>query len=430
METNKQLRSEQTVIIIGAGAAGLIAARQLSGAGMKVIVIEAQSNPGGRMHTLRQPGFSIPLEAGAEFIHGELPITLGLLQEAGIEFSAIAGEMKTVRSGNWITDDPMNEFWDELMAKMNEVKEDMTIDAFLAQHFSDPKYTRLRDSVIRFAEGFDLADTHKASMLALRQEWENGFEEEQYRITGGYILLAEYLVDCCRKNNVEFYFSADVKEISWSSNQVTVSTGESKFEGNKLLVTVSTGIMQSGKIRFIPEPNEALQAYANIGNGSVIKFMLEFNQGFWRDELKDAGFVLSDEPVPTWWTQGPGDSKLLSGWLGGPSVIKQSSMPDHALLELALKSLSAIFHLPLEQLQEILVNSKIVDWTNHPVSLGGYSYSLPQSEEAKKVLNIPIEDTLFFAGEALYSGDAPGTVEAAFSTGEQAAVRILGSHGI
>jgi len=427
METNKKLQSGETVIIIGAGAAGLIAARQLSDAGMKVIVIEARSFPGGRMHTLREPGFSIPVEAGAEFIHGELPITLGLLQEAGIEFSAIAGEMKTVRSGKWIPDDPMNESWDELMAKMKEAKEDMTIDAFLMQHFSDPKYAKLRDGVKRFAEGFDLADTNKASMLALKQEWENGFEEEQYRITGGYILLAEYLVDCCRKNNVEFYFSAEVTEISWSSNRVTVITRESKFEGTKTLVTVSTGIMQSGKIRFIPEPHAALQAYANIGNGSVIKFMLEFNDAFWRDELKDAGFVLSDEPVPTWWTQGPGDSKLLSGWLGGPSVLQRSSLPGDELLDLALKSLSAIFHVPAKDLQQKLVKSKIVDWTNHPISLGGYSYSLPQSAEAKKVLNTPIEDTIFFAGEALYSGDAPGTVEAALSSGEQAAVRVLGS---
>ena len=146
---------------------------------------------------------------------------------------------------------------------------------------------------------------------------------------------------------------------------------------------------------------------------------------FWQEKIRDAGFVLSDEAVPTWWTQAPGDSKLLSGWLGGPSVIQRSSMPEDALLELALKSLSAIFHIPVGELQQMLVKSKIVDWTNHAISLGGYSYSLPQSEEAKKVLNTPIEDTLFFAGEALYSGDAPGTVEAAFATGEQAAVRIL-----
>ena len=418
---------EQTVIIIGAGAAGLIAARQLSDAGMRVIVLEAASFAGGRMHTLREPGFSIPLEAGAEFIHGKLPVTLGLLQEAGIEFTAIAGEMKTVRSGNWITEDPMNAFWEELMQKMNEVKEDTTIDAFINQHFSDPKYRALRESIVRFAEGFDLADTHKASVLALKQEWANGFEEEQYRITGGYILLVEYLLERCQANNVEIILSSEVTEISWKSNQVTVRTNNSEFEAQKVLVTVSTGIMQSGKMRFIPEPTAALQAYNDIGYGSVIKFMLEFSTAFWNKDINDAGFVLSDEQVPTWWTQSPGDSKLLTGWLGGPSVLERASMSENELLDQALTSLSAIFHLPVDELQGMLVNSKIVDWSRHPISYGGYSYSLAASGDAKKVLATPVENTLFFAGEALYAGDAPGTVEAAFITGQEAAVAILGS---
>ena len=163
----------------------------------------------------------------------------------------------------------MNEFWDELMARMNEAKEDTTIDAFLAQHFSDPKYSGLRDGVIRFAEGFDLADTHKASMLALMKEWENGFEEEQFRITGGYILLTEYLVDCCRKNNVEFYFSSEVKEVEWSNNRVIVSTGDSKFEGTKVLITVSIGILQAGKIRLMPEPRASRRSLPVISRTCV-----------------------------------------------------------------------------------------------------------------------------------------------------------------
>ncbi|HSB91687.1 MAG TPA: NAD(P)/FAD-dependent oxidoreductase [Flavitalea sp.] len=427
METNTKLPNEQTVIVVGAGAAGLIAARQLADAGTRVILLEAASVPGGRMHTLREPGFSIPVEAGAEFIHGQLPITLGLLQEAGIEFTAIAGDMKTVRSGNWLAEDPMNKFWDELMQKMNETKEDLTVDAFLAKHFSDHTYATLRISVKRFAEGFDLADPARASTLALKQEWANEFEEEQYRIQGGYILLAEYLLECCRDSNVEIHFSSVVKEVSWGYDQVTVRTADSEFQGHKVLLTVSAGIMQSGQIRFTPEPSAVLQAYKDIGYGSVIKFLLEFSKAFWKNDLKDAGFVLSDEAIPTWWTQAPGDSTLLTGWLGGPSALRRSSMPEHELLDLALASLSAIFHLPASELKDILVKSRIVNWSKHPIALGGYSYSLPASDQAKKILAEPVEDTLFFAGEALYLGDAPGTVEAAFITGQEAAIRILGA---
>src|SRR6478609_1643355 len=153
MTINKQLPGEQTVLIIGAGAAGLLAARQLSSAGMKVIVVEAASYAGGRMHTLKEDGFSEPVEAGAEFIHGNQPITLGLLEEAGIEFTTITGEMKTVRAGQWLKDDPMGAFWEEMIQRMNDVKHDITIDAFMNKHFNDSRYAPLRVSIIRFAEG-------------------------------------------------------------------------------------------------------------------------------------------------------------------------------------------------------------------------------------------------------------------------------------
>jgi monoamine oxidase len=225
---------------------------------------------------------------------------------------------------------------------MNDVKQDITINEFMNKYFSDSKYAPLRDSIIRFAEGFDLADTNKASVLSLREEWSHEFEEDQYRITGGYSLLAEYLADCCKRNKVQFYFSSEVSEISWSPHKVVVHTLNGTIEGNKLLITVSAGIVQSGKLRFKPEPTETLAAFNDIGYGTVMKFLLEFREPFWIDFLVNAGFVLSDEPVPTWWTQS-GDSKLLTGWLGGPSVTQRTSMSDIELIDLALQSLSAIF---------------------------------------------------------------------------------------
>src|SRR5882724_10312451 len=91
----------------------------------------------------------------------------------------------------WKVQDDFTIGWKELMNRMNEVKEDMTMDAFLEKNFSDEKYTNLRNSVLRFAEGFDLADTSKASVLALREEW-MGEEGQQFRIAGGYDQLINY----------------------------------------------------------------------------------------------------------------------------------------------------------------------------------------------------------------------------------------------
>ncbi|MGC4035755.1 MAG: FAD-dependent oxidoreductase [Chitinophagaceae bacterium] len=86
------------IIIVGAGASGLIAARELSAKGYSCCVLEAASFPGGRIHTTKEE-FSLPTELGAEFIHGELPLTLSLLNESGITYLSLEGEFKTIRNG-------------------------------------------------------------------------------------------------------------------------------------------------------------------------------------------------------------------------------------------------------------------------------------------------------------------------------------------
>jgi len=92
--------------------------------------------------------------------------------------------MTRVENGEWKTQQDFTIGWDELIKKMNEIKEDLTIDEFLQKNFTDKKYKELRTSVLRFAEGFDLADTSKASVLAIREEW-MAEEDEQYRVVGG-----------------------------------------------------------------------------------------------------------------------------------------------------------------------------------------------------------------------------------------------------
>src|SRR6267154_6917967 len=84
------------IIVIGAGAAGLMAARQLAGAGKKVCLLEAQERTGGRIHT-----FDNGLEAGAEFVHGLLPVTFGIIKEADLKAVEVEGQMMRVKNGTW-----------------------------------------------------------------------------------------------------------------------------------------------------------------------------------------------------------------------------------------------------------------------------------------------------------------------------------------
>src|SRR5579859_568209 len=116
-----------TVLVIGAGAAGLMAARDLSAAGLPVIVLEAAAQPGGRIRTLHAAGFSRPVEVGAEFVHGNLPLTMQLLKEAGISYREAGGGMAMVRNGKWTEQDAFGGHWPALIQQMGKLGQDIPI---------------------------------------------------------------------------------------------------------------------------------------------------------------------------------------------------------------------------------------------------------------------------------------------------------------
>lgn len=412
------------VIIIGAGAAGLLAMRELAEAGYHVCMLEAAEIAGGRIATIKE-GFQSHVETGAEFIHGKLPLTFRLLKEAGLSYEVVEGKMIGVQNGTWQTEEH-DEHWDEFMKQLGRLKTDITILQFLEENFSKPEYIDLRQAVQRFSEGFDLADISKASMLSLKDEWKD-IEKKQYRIKGGYIQLIDHLVNCCRQLNTEFYFNTCANKIEYENGNATVHTTDNKkFHAKKLIITVSAGILQSGTIQFKPELTDHAVAIQGLGFGAVIKFLLEFKTCFWKEFDDETGFLLTDEEVPTWWTQLPAESNLLTGWLGGPNATKKVFEPNASLLQTALLSLSSIFRMPPGMLQEELTNYKIINWLNQPFIKGGYSYNTLHSEQAIKILSSPVDDTIYFAGEAISKSESQGTVESALQSGHDTAKMLIG----
>ncbi len=420
----------ETIIVIGAGAAGLMTAYELSKRKKKIIVLEAADRLGGRIHTYTGYEFSEPVELGAEFIHGKLPLTLNLLEEAAIKYYPVKGKMFHLEHGRFKKQNGFNQYWSELMKCMKELKEDMPLLDFLQQLFGDNKYEGLRESAKRFAEGFDVADVSKVSTRALYKEWSEE-HDQQYRIEGGYQQLISFLESECKKNGCVIYNNCCVKKINWSKHEVNILTMCSRyFKSNKVVITVPLSVLQVDKsdvsyIEFTPGIETYLQAAKNVGYGTVVKIILEFNEAFWQEEKKNAGFFLTNEKIPTWWTQLPKNNCILTGWMGGLKALDFKDAADEDILKAALESLSSAFAKPAEVLKDNLSAYKINNWINVPNIYGAYSYETPQSANAKKILTQPVEETIIFAGEAVYNGIVDGTVEAALVSGMQAAQKIL-----
>jgi len=430
------------ILIIGAGATGLMAARTLANAGKKVIVLEARERCGGRIHTLNSELLFKNAELGAEFIHGDLPVTLNLLKQAGISYYSASAAMWQYKDGKFKQESEQIEGWDLLIKALKKLEQDISIDNFSQKYFQDDKYKELRNFVRKFVSGYDTADPRSASAFALMKEWENEDAGAQHRIIGGYQVMIKYLEDELINNNGHIYLNSVAKDISLKQGDVEVKTGNGEiYSAKQILIALPLGVLQQGEnkkgaLTFTPPIPEHSKALKAMGFGAVIKVLLEFDDLFWEDEathalagksLKNMGYLLSDEEIPTWWTQFPQHSPVFTGWIGGPAAAEKKDVPDEEILKQSLESLSNIFSRKTEELKEKLLSYKIMNWTAEPFTRGSYAYDTVAAPESRKVLNTPIENTLFFAGEYLYEGIAMGTVEAALTSGEEIAKRMIGS---
>ena len=119
------------------------------------------------------------------------------------------------------------------------------------------------------------------------------------------------------------------------------------------------------------------------------------------------------------------NNTILTGWIGGEKATSLKNNTDEDLLKIALQSLSNVFDIPVDDLTAKLRSFKIANWYKEPHINGGYSFNTTKSVEAKKILRKPVNDTIFFSGEALYEGSPGGTVEAALNSGKETAMLLL-----
>jgi len=421
------------VIVIGAGAAGLMAALELVQAGKQTAVIEAKEDIGGRIHTIQDKRFELPVELGAEFVHGDLELTKLILKKAGIEQYTVSGDIWQDEDDELDEQKDFIEDYSLLNKKFKELKEDMSVAEFIENYLQGNEFEEARFTLKNYVEGYYAADTHKASTFALREELTTS-SDKQYRVEGGYTKLVDYLYTQCKKKGVQFFLSHPVQEIKWQPGVAEVMTNQKNFSAKKLLITVPVGVLQAGSISFSPAIPDRINAIKELGFGPVIKTLLQFDEAFWKKNeftqgknIDKLSFIFSKAIIPTWWTYYPKDAAMLTGWSGGPHAEEIKDLNNEEIIQKALESLSEIFKASVSLLQKKLKAWHVANWVIDPYSCGGYSYEVVNGSKIRQIIKQPVENTIFFAGEGLFDGPEIGTVEAALYTGKETAHQMIAS---
>lgn len=418
-------------IVIGAGAAGLAAASIMREADVDIVVLEARQRAGGRCWSVTHDSAPLPLELGAEFVHGRAAETEKLAARAGVLLNDVAGAQWRVR-GSRLT--RQNDFWERVgrvLSRLLQTGADMSFGEFVKDNPGGASLTLDRVLARSFVQGFHAADMDRISVRALAMGGNPGEEENAARhgrTIGGYSALLAPLLgevsDVVRYGEV-------VRRIAWERGRVTVETSEQMFKGRAAIVTLPLGVLQSGAVTFDPLPPALQRALAGLAMGSVARVTLLFDRRFWEDglvrgvpakaSLTDLSFLHTPHsPFNIWWTQYPLRTPVLVGWSGGPPAVELGA----GAAERALPELARGLGLTRRRLESMLIATFHHDWDADPFSRGAYSYAAVGGATASQRLARPIAATLFMAGEAA-AGDHSGTVEGALKSGYRAARQVL-----
>jgi monoamine oxidase len=429
------------VVIIGAGVSGLAAASELRKSGLSVLILEARDHVGGRAWTRHEPDLSAPIELGAEFIHGRVPETFELLREVGKAALDTSGAHWTLRDGKLVqnTEDLFGEIQEALERSKVLEQPDVSFATWLShsgEYGLSPDAAAMAKA---FAEGFDAADPDRVSAHFIAKEWGSGgmLDSPQFRPLGGYSSVLAALAGALDRESIRLQLHTIVSAIRWKRGSVEIdATFLDQPFGVKAacaIVTLPLGVLQApadapGAVRFVPGLDAKRKALEGLAFGPVLKLSLRFRNAFWEDldggKYQGASFFHSAATAfPTFWTSLPLRAPLLTAWIGGPKAARLSSgeMPD--IVRQALESLSAIFGgRPPGEFE--LEAAYLHNWQTDPFARGAYSYIAVGGQDARRALATPLEDTLFFAGEATDTEDEAATVTGALQSGARAAREV------
>lgn len=457
MTTESQTESQPDVIVIGAGAAGLAAARALTRAGRAVALIEARDRIGGRLLTVHVPGSLVPIELGASFVHGRPPETMALAQAAGATLYALGGESVTrfgadeaSQEGEDDDDDGEEEEEDEnpiLSAVARWQGPDLSLDAFIATQGRGPAWEAAAPWTRRYVAGFDAADPARVSVrwLAETERAEERVESDrQFFLLDGYDHLMAQLLSECDPLRLTLRLGVVAERVAWAPGRATVhlrsAAGEplAPISAARVVITAPLGVLamppeKPGALRVDPQPPELARLLEGAVMGHVARVVLRLRERFW-DRMTPGpfhhprlSFLLSRHPVmPTWWTNYPLLTPLLTGWVGGSFAEPLVARADGEIIAAATQAIAEITGLSRSEMDALVEEGYVHNWSRDPYARGAYSYVTVGGMEHVEAIARPIAQTLYFAGEATSVTGRTGTVDGALATGERAARQIIG----
>ncbi len=413
-------------IIIGAGAAGIAAARRLQDSGRQVCVLEASSRIGGRAQTDLQWA-DFPLELGAEFIHGEKAVTRMLIMQAGLHLLPVN------RSGKMLWGDPARPITkidrierklilgllaDYASLKTAHLPTDISLKAYLMSRGWDQSAIQTADVLLAQTCCAPIASLScedlRREMLA---DHAGGLVHGEARILEGYSALFKWL-----STGLDIRLNSPVSSVHRHSDGVMVTVGQEALVARTCIVTVSTAVLSAGKIAFAPALSDAkLAALAALRMEPATKLIYKFKELFWNPAVT---YMAHRGHTPRWWTPAygrQGADAVIACYITADSARKLDSMEESAALDSGLTSLSALIAVPRARLAAGLSAARRVSWADQPWIGGGYTYVPAGSAFARPALAAPEDGGLFFAGEATAYDTNPQTVHGAVETGWRAA---------
>lgn len=424
--------SASDVIVIGGGVAGLAAAGELGRHGFSVTLLEARDRLGGRIFSVHPEGWNAPVELGAEFIHEGNPALWRRVKRSRLRTRAVPPR-------HWLFHASGLEWIDDVAERIERVTAHIEPARMPGWSFADflrKKATAFRaadrDLAMGFVEGFQAAPAEEMSAAALADETLD--DDGQFSLPHGYEQFVNVLARELPVERVRVMREAVVTQVKWKRHAVQVRAAGKWFSARALVVTLPLGVLQArpgrrGAVRFVPPLRAKQRVVDAMGVGEVARLVLHFDARRWRGLLPTRlrgrarggfGFVHSRlSGVPVWWSLS--SAPVLTGWAGGPAGRSLARLPKGRILDRALGSLSLVFGKSKRELRAAMLGWATHNWSRDPFSRGAYSFIAAGADKAAEELRTPVQDTLFFAGEATAGGEETGTVHGALASGLRAA---------